>query len=87
MAASLLTDLSLFGADGTLLATRNAGTGIPSNPNDPYLFTGLERGTYYVGVSAAENVPYTPGGYDPVLGIPGLNGISAERRPFCTQPD
>ena len=74
--SSLLTDLSLFGADGTLLATRNSGTGIPSNPNDPYLFAGLEPGTYYVGVSGADNVPYSPGGYDPVLGIPGLNGIS-----------
>jgi hypothetical protein len=73
--STLLTNLSLFGADGTLLATRNSGTGIPSNPNDPYLFAGLEPGTYYVGVSGADDVPYTPGGYDPVLGIPGLNSI------------
>ena len=70
----LLTDLSLFSADGTLLATSNAGTGIPSNPNDPYLFNGLEGGTYYVGVSGAGNLPYSQGGYDPVLGIPGFNG-------------
>jgi hypothetical protein len=70
----LLTELSLFGPDGTLLATSNAGTGIPSNPNDPYLFTGLEGGTYYVGVSGAGNSPFSPGGYDPELGIPGLNG-------------
>ena len=74
--SSLLTDLSLFEADGTLIATRNSGTGIPANPNDPYLFAGLEPGTYYVGVSGASNVPYSPGGYDPVLGIPGLNGIT-----------
>jgi Bacterial pre-peptidase C-terminal domain len=69
----LLTDLSLFAPNGTLIATSNAGTGIPSNPNDPYLFTGLEGGTYYVGVSGAGNLPYGPGGYDPVLGIPGIN--------------
>ena len=59
--SSLLTDLSLFSADGTLLATSNAGTGLPSNPNDPYLFTGLEGGIYYVGVSGAGNLPYSPG--------------------------
>ena len=74
--SSLLTDLSLFGADGTLIASRNSGTGIPGNPDDPYLFAGLEPGTYYVGISGASNVPYSPGGYDPVLGTPGLNGIT-----------
>ena len=73
--SQLLTDLSLFGPDGTLIANSNAGAGIPGNPNDPYLFTGLGGGTYYVGVSGASNVPYTQGGYDPVLGIPGINGI------------
>jgi Bacterial pre-peptidase C-terminal domain len=74
--SSLLTDLSLFGADGTLIESRNSGSGIPANPNDPYLFAGLEPGTYYVGVSAAGNVPYSQGGYDPVLGVPGLEGIT-----------
>lgn len=74
--SSLLTDLSLFEADGTLIASRNSGTGIPANPNDPYLFAGLEPGTYYVGISGASDVPYSPGGYDPVLGTPGLNGIT-----------
>ncbi len=74
--SSALTDLSLFSADGTLIASRNSGTGIPANPNDPYLFAGLEPGTYYVGVSTASNVPYSPGGYDPVLGTTGLNGIT-----------
>ena len=74
--SSALTDLSLFSAGGTLIASRNSGTGIPANPNDPYVFAGLEPGTYYVGVSTASNVPYSPGGYDPVLGTTGLNGIT-----------
>src|SRR5262249_41972936 len=74
--SNLLTDLSLFNSDGTLIATRNTGTGLPSNPSDPYIFTGLGAGTYYVGVSGAGNVPYSPGGDNPILGIPGLNGMS-----------
>ena len=43
------------------MATRDSGTGLPSNPNDPYLFAGLKPGTYYIGVSGAGNVPCTPG--------------------------
>ena len=69
--SSLLPALSLMDSNGTVLATRESGTGLPSNPNDPYLFAGLKAGTYYVGVSGAGNLPTAPGGYDPVLGTPG----------------
>ena len=78
----LQPDLALFDSNGTLLATRNSGTGLPSDPNDPYLFAGLQPGTYYVGVSGAGNLPYGPGGYDPVLGIPGANGIAQNGGPL-----
>ncbi len=71
----LQPDLALFDSNGTLLATRNSGTGLPGDPNDPYLFAGLQPGTYYVGVSGAGNLPYGPGGYNPVLGVPGANGV------------
>ena len=38
---------------------------------DPFLFAGLQPGTYYIGVSGTENLPGMPGGYDPVTGSPG----------------
>jgi len=80
--SGLLPALTLFDAEGNVLATRSAGTGLPSDPNDPYLITGLEPGTYYVGVSGAGNLPNVPGGYDPILGIPGLAGTSQRGGPF-----
>ncbi len=80
----LLTSLSLMDSSGTVLATRDSGTGLTSNPDDPYLFTGLKPGTYYVGVSGAGNLANEPGGYDPVLGIPGSGGLTQPggRYPF-----
>jgi hypothetical protein len=81
--SDLLPALTLFDADGNVLATRNAGTGLPGDVNDPYLFTGLEPGTYYVGVSGANNLPYVNGGYDPVYGIPGTDGLSQSGGPFA----
>jgi len=73
--SGLLPALTLFDAQGNVLATRNAGTGLPGDPNDPYLITGLPGGTYFVGVSGAGNLPYGSDGYDPVLGIPGRAGV------------
>ena len=50
--SSLLGALTLFDQQGNVLATRDAGTGLPSSPDDPYFFTGLNPGVYYIGVSA-----------------------------------
>jgi hypothetical protein len=80
--SSLLPALSLLDTNGSVLATRDSGTGLPSSPNDPYLFIGLKPGTYYVGVSGAGDLASAPGGYDPVLGIPGSAGILQPGGPF-----
>jgi len=74
--------LTLFDAEGDVLATRDSGTGLPSDPIDPYLITGLAPGTYYVGVSGAGNLPNVSGGFDPVLGIPGQAGSPQPNGPF-----
>ena len=74
--SGLLADLALFDHDGNLLATRLIGSGRPDFPNDPYLFTGLATGRYYLGVSGSGNVPGLPGGYDPVTGTLGTTGVS-----------
>ena len=77
----LLASLSLLDSSGNVLATRDSGT-LLSNPDDPYLFVGLKGGTYYVGVSGEGNLVGQPGGYDPVLGIPGSAGIAQPGGPF-----
>ncbi|HKM54195.1 MAG TPA: Ig-like domain-containing protein, partial [Isosphaeraceae bacterium] len=72
--SSLLGALTLFDQQGNVLATRDTGTGLPSSPDDPYLFTGLNPGVYYIGVSGAGNLAGQPGGYDPVTGTIGSAG-------------
>src|SRR5208337_2150128 len=72
--SSLLGALTLFDQQGNVLATRDSGTGLSSSPDDPYFFTGLNPGIYYVGVSGAGNLPGQPGGYDPVAGTIGTAG-------------
>ncbi|GAC1448322.1 MAG: hypothetical protein NVSMB9_31360 [Isosphaeraceae bacterium] len=62
----LRSGLALFDAQGHPLATAN--TGRPGAPSDPYLFHGLEAGTYYVGISGNGNLPGLDHGYDPVTG-------------------
>jgi hypothetical protein len=69
-----LPALALFGSDGTVLATRNNGTGSSGSP-DPELIANLQGGTYYLGVSAAGNLPGTPQGYDAITGRPGTAGV------------
>ena len=66
--------LTLFDQSGNVLDTRDAGTGLPSDPNDPYIFTGLNPGVYYIGVSGAGNLAGQTGGYDPVTGTTGSLG-------------
>jgi Bacterial pre-peptidase C-terminal domain len=72
----LLPDLTLFDAQGNVIAFSKSGTGLSSDPIDPYLFSGLARGTYYVGVSTSTNLPYGSGGYNPVTGTQGLAGLN-----------
>ncbi len=57
--------LTLFDSSGNALATSDAGTGGFDSPADPYLFSGLKPGLYYIGVSGAGNLGEQPGGYDP----------------------
>jgi hypothetical protein len=57
--------LTLFDSSGKALATSNSGTGTFDSPADPYLFSGLNPGVYYIGVSGANNLGEQPGGYDP----------------------
>ncbi len=66
LGSALRSDLTLFDADGQVKAT--AVHGRPGTENDPYLFAGLAPGTYYVGISAANNVPGQPDGYDLATG-------------------
>ena len=72
--SNLLGALTLFDSNGNVLATRDSGTGLPSSPDDPYIFTGLNPGVYYIGVSGAGNLAGQPGGYDPVTGTMGSAG-------------
>ena len=52
--------LSLFDDAGSVLATSNSGTGLLNDPVDPYLFAGLQPGTYYVGISGAATFRASP---------------------------
>ena len=75
--SSLLGALTLFDPQdpqGDVLITRDSGTGLPSSPDDPYFFTGLNPGVYYIGVSGAGNLAGQPGGYDPGTGTIGTAG-------------
>jgi hypothetical protein len=75
----LAADLTLFDSQGDVIETRTSGSGLGSDPTDPYLFTGLQPGTYYLGISAAGNLPYSvlnPNGYNPNTGDPGSGGQS-----------
>ena len=72
--SNLLGALTLFDQQGNVLATRDTGTGLPSSPDDPYFFTGLNPGVYYIGVSGAGNLAGQTGGYDPVTGTIGSAG-------------
>jgi hypothetical protein len=65
----LLSSLTLFDSTGRPITTADIGRG--DWVQDPFLFAGLDPGTYYIGVSGQGNVPGTPGGYDPVSGSPG----------------
>ena len=66
---TLASALALFDAQGNLIATDELGRS--DDPNDPYLFAGVDPGVYYIGVSGEGNIPGTPLGYDPATATPG----------------
>ena len=66
---TLDTALALFDDQGRPIATDEVGR--KDAPKDPYLFAGLDPGTYYVGVSGVNNLPGPEGGYDPATGSAG----------------
>ena len=76
--------LTLFDAQGNVIKTATVGSA--TDPVDPYLFSGLSSGTYYVGVSASTNLPYTSGGYDPVNGTQELAGLNQAGGAVPAQP-
>lgn len=76
----ILSTLAVFDANGQLLGTSTLG--LPSAPNDTCLFAGLGPGTYYLGVSGVGNLPYQPGGYDPVAGTTGATTRPDAGGPF-----
>jgi hypothetical protein len=79
----LQADLALFNAKtDKVVAYAVSGTGLPGDPGDPYLFAGVQPGSYYVAVSGAGNLPYGLTGYDPVKGTPGLLGLNQPGGPF-----
>lgn len=63
----LAASLSLFDSQGRLIESANEG--LAGDPNDPYLFEGLDPGTYYVGIAAAKNLPDASGQYDPSAAV------------------
>ena len=65
----LRTSLALFDAGGRPIAV--AGTSPTGTIESPYLFAGLGAGTYYLGVSGAENQAGSDTGYDPASGASG----------------
>lgn len=75
LGGSLHAALAIFDEAGAPIATATLGRA--DFPDDPFLFAGLAPGTYYVGVSAAENRPGQPGGYDLASGDPGTTTSQA----------
>ena len=63
------TALALFDDQGRPIATDEVGR--KDFPKDPYLFAGLEPGTYYVGVSGVNNLPGPKGATIPRRDPPG----------------
>jgi hypothetical protein len=66
---TLDTALALFDSRGRPIAVDEAGR--KDAPLDPFLFAGLQPGTYYLGVSGTGNLPGPLGGYDPSTGSAG----------------
>ncbi len=85
ISSNLRGALTLFDRQGNVLATANAGTGLWSDPVDPYLYAGLNPGVYYVGVSGAGDLGGQAGGYNPVAGTSGTTGQAQAGGPYDLQ--
>ena len=81
--SALTTALSVFDAQGNVIATSQVGRA--DFPNDPFLFEGLKPGVYYVGVSGAGNDPGTTGGYDIKSATPGFANSGVQSGAFQLQ--
>lgn len=77
---TLNSALALFDAQGNLLKTDDVGR--PDDPFDPYLFSGLQPGTYYLGVSGSKDLPNVTGGYNPAAGLFGTVGLAQQGGPY-----
>ena len=60
LTATLQPDLTLLSSDGTVIESGTSGTGLFGDATDPYIFAGLNPGTYTIEVSAAPS-PQGPG--------------------------
>ncbi|MBV8383480.1 MAG: pre-peptidase C-terminal domain-containing protein [Planctomycetaceae bacterium] len=78
--SSLDSALALFDDQGRPIATDEFGR--RDAPDDPFLFAGLQPGTYYVGVSGIGNLPGAPGGYDLVTRSAGAVPQTQAGGPF-----
>ncbi|AGA25508.1 PPC domain-containing protein [Singulisphaera acidiphila] len=67
--------LTLFDAEGRILKTDDLGRS--DAPYDPYLFAGLQPGTYYLGVSNSPHVPISPGSPNSVDGNYRLHVVAS----------
>ncbi len=85
----LLANLTVFDANGNVLAESNSGAGASNAPSDPYIIVGVSPTaldhTYYIGVSGYGNAPYGATGYNPLLGIPGTSALRQTGGPFSFQ--
>jgi len=83
LGGGLLAALTVYDAQGNVLASSEGRRGLASAPNDPYLFVGLRPGTYYVGVSTAAGAGGA-GAYqlaiaaDPVVGPTRVIGFALD---------
>jgi hypothetical protein len=78
----LRPSLTIFDAEGHVVAVCDSGTGEPGSPRDPYVFEGLKPGVYYVGVSGAGNLGGTVIGYDPATRAMGSVELDQPGGPF-----
>jgi hypothetical protein len=67
--SSLQSVLTLMSDDGTVIKSASSGSALFNDPNDPFLFAGLDPGTYMISVSAVPSpqgsaVTPTSGAFD-----------------------
>ncbi len=55
LGSALLSTLTVYNAQGQAIPSRVDW--LPGEPNDPYLFLGLDPGVYYIGVSGRADLP------------------------------